>query len=73
MSIQTEEDFDAKAMQIQMEIAQKLSELCAGRGNANLPVEVVNDVFRQAIRYYLAWAYKEGVGVKNNTPKIITQ
>ncbi len=73
MSELTKKDFDAKAMQIQVEISTKLSEVVDLRGNPNIPAEMVNDVFRQAIRYYLEWAYKEGLGVGKKESGIILQ
>lgn len=66
----TKENFDDKALQVQGEITQQLTALCAKRGNNNLPVEMVNDVFRKAISYYMQWAYNEGLEI-DTTPRII--
>lgn len=70
------EDFDAKALQIQEEITQQLTILCSKRGNKNLPVKIVNEVFHRAISHYLFWAYLEGLNVdksKNNNIKSFFQ
>ncbi len=63
----TKENFDDKALQVQGEITQQLTMLCSKRGNNNLPVELVNDVFHKAISHYMCWAYNEGLEV--NKPK----